>query len=107
SGARADLQRAAQRRHAIGEVVEARPAAAVEGIEADAGVLAGEAQTAAVLAELHDGGRAAAGVLGRVLQALDAAEVDRRLELLGVPADVGSVDADRDGRIGGGGPSAG
>ena len=94
AGARVDPEGAADGRDAVGEVGEADAVLDERGIEAGAVVLDAEPDAAVGLPEVDRRGGAGSGVLGHVLQALLAAEVDRRLDRLGVASAPRVLDAD-------------
>jgi hypothetical protein len=73
-------------RNVVGELGEAGSALDGTWIEPCAVVLDAEAHAPVVLAEADRGGGSGAGVLGRILKTLEAAEVDGRLDRLRVAA---------------------
>ena len=81
------------------EVREARAALDARGLEALTVVLDAEAQLAVGVGEPDAGGRPGPGVLGRVLQRLEAAEVHGQLDRPGVTAQALVRDAHRDRRV--------
>src|SRR3954454_7680521 len=84
AGRRLDLDMTPDGGEPVGEVGEAGARSGRGRVESRAVVLDGEPRPAVHLAETHADAGATAGVLGGVLQAFDAAEVDGRLDGLGL-----------------------
>src|SRR6185437_10349029 len=93
---------AADRAEAVGHVHVAVAAAGAGRVEAWAVVAHAEQQAAGLLPQ-PDLDLRAAGVLGRVLERFQAAEVHGGLDLKAVPAEAGGRDGDRQGRAPAGG----
>src|SRR6185437_9201824 len=93
---------AADRAEAVGHVHVAVATAGAGGVEAGAVVAHAEQQAAGLLPQ-PDLDLRAAGVLGRVLERFQAAEVHGGLDLKAVPDEAGGRDGDRQGRAPAGG----
>src|SRR6266576_2287068 len=84
TGGGPDLEAAAERREPVGHVPQARPHRGVVGVVTGPVVGHAEAQGAALVLN-GDAGRRCPGVLGGVLERLEAAEIHRRLGVLAKP----------------------
>src|SRR5207247_7307551 len=96
SGANGEL--ATDRSEPIGHPLQAGSVAGGCRIESATVVVHLEAELAAPVRDA-DRGRARPGVLRNVVERLERAEVDRRLDLLREPADRVGFDRDREGRL--------
>ena len=81
-----DVERASERRDAVDHVAESRSGAALPGIESAAVVAHRELEGSALLADVDHDFRSRS-VLGRVVQRLEAGEVDRGFDFDWVSAD--------------------
>src|SRR5215472_18971520 len=93
---RGDLQSSANRGEPVGDALDAAAHSSCGRVESNAIVRDAERQLFALVTEAHPGSRRT-GVLGDILQCFQYREIQGRLYVLGIAAEPGCLDRNRDG----------